>query len=157
MRFWAQLGNSAYASLGGLALILACPFDYYWIMNSGRRPIFVLDQNCQVITNRIILEVEKAGMRTLLSFDLDKLRSSSTGFCCPIHGNGVCTCHLVILLILRQEYGSLTVILEGSDQQTSVYLDSGVGTTEEEIDPSLTAALIHAFFPEKFLNQTRAV
>ncbi len=122
-------------------------------MNTGRKPLFVLDQNCQDITSRIVHEVEKAGMQALRSFDLDAVRSSSQGFCCPIHGTNVCTCHLVILLILSRQRGSLTVILEGSDQQTSVYLDSGQGIPEEQVDPSLTVALINAFFPKQPFQQ----
>lgn len=120
----------------------------------GRKPVFVLDQECQVIMNRVMQEVEKAGMQIMRSFDLDVLRSSSKGFCCPIHGTNPCTCHLVILLILRHHFGSLTLILEGIDQQTSVYLDLGQGLTEDEeqVDPSLTNALTRAFFPQKFLN-----
>lgn len=115
-------------------------------MNVGRKPIFVLDQDCIAITNRLIQEVEKAGMQTMRSFDLDVVRSSGKGFCCPVHGTSSCTCHLVVLLILLRERGCVTVILEGSNQQTSVYLEGGLDETEEQIDLTLTAALSQAFF-----------
>ncbi len=118
-------------------------------MLEGRSPLFVLSQDCQIITTRIIREVEKAGMQTLRSFDLDAVRATGKGFCCPVHGTNSCTCHLVILLILTRQRGCLTIILEGSDQQTSVYLDSGQGVSEEHVDPSLTAALVQAIFPKR--------
>ncbi len=145
---WHELGKSAYAGLVGLALILARVFDYHWTMNVGRRPFCILDQDCHVITNRIVEEVEKAGMQTLRSFDLDTVRSTRQGFCCPIHGTNACSCHMVILLILLREHGSLTLILEGSDQQTSIYLDTGLGVIEEQVDPSLTIALTRAIYPK---------
>jgi hypothetical protein len=122
-------------------------------MNAGRNPLCVLDQDCQIITSRIIQEVEKAGMQTLRSFDLDTMRSSGKGFCCPIHGTSVCTCHLVILLMQMHEHGSLTVILEGIDRQTSIYLDARHEHMEEQVDPSLTIALTNAIFPLKFFNR----
>lgn len=152
MRILAQLGYSAYTNLGGLALITTKAFPYDRNMNSGRKPLFVLEQDCQVITSRLIQEIEKAGMQTMRSFDLDVLRSSSNEFCCPIHGTSSCTCQFVILLILRRDFGSLTVILEGVDQRTSVYLDSGLGDIKDEVDPSLTLALVNAFFPKKIIQ-----
>lgn len=121
-------------------------------MNAGRKPLFVLDQDCLAITDRVIEEVEKAGMQTMRSFDLDLLRSTGRGYCCPVHGTNHCTCHFVILLILRREFGSLTLIFEGMDQKTSVYLDSSPGITDEKVDPSLTLALINAFFPQKLIH-----
>jgi hypothetical protein len=138
-----------------MALFPDSSLCYDWGMNMGRKPVVVLDQECPVITNRVIQEVEKAGIHIMRSFDLDVLRSSSKGFCCPTHGTNTCTCHLVILLILRHDFGSLTLILEGIDQRTSVYFDPGQGNIkdEEQVDPFLTAALTRAFFPKKFLNQ----
>lgn len=121
-------------------------------MNLGRKPLFVLDQECQEITNRVVREVEKAGLQTMRSFDLDLLRSSGQGFCCPIHATSACTCHYVILLVMSRELGSVTIILEGMDHQTSVYLDTGLGTADKQINPSLTLALVNAFFPNKILR-----
>lgn len=115
-------------------------------MNAGRNPLFILNQDCKVITNRVIQEVEAAGMQTLRTFDLEVVRSSNNGFCCPTHGRSTCTCQLVILLITQKIQGTQTLILEGKDQQTWVYLDHGQGTAEEQVDPFLTNALLHAFF-----------
>jgi hypothetical protein len=153
----ATLGDSAYARLGGLALIFGRVFVYHRDMIAGRRPLFILDQDCQLLTNQIVQEVEKAGLHALRSFDLDAIRASRNGFCCPTHGTSVCTCQLVILLILRRERGALTVILESGGQQTSVYFDSDQGVGEDPVDPSLTIALMHAFFPEKYRYQRKAV
>lgn len=137
-----------------MALFPNSSLCYDSAMNVGRKPVVVLDQECPVITNRVIQEVEKAGMHIMRSFDLDVLRSSSKGFCCPTHGANPCTCHLVILLILRRGFGSLTLILEGIDQTTSVYFEVGIDNTgEEQVDPFLTAALTRAFFPKKYSNQ----
>lgn len=146
MRLRTQLGKSAYAGLVGFALLSSETFGYDKTMLAGKKPLFVLQQNCLVITERIIQEVKKAGMQTMRSFDLDLVRASSQSFCCPIHGTSGCTCQLVILLILMRERGYVTLILEGSDRQTSVYLDTGQGAMEEQVDLSLTAALSHAFF-----------
>ena len=110
-----------------------------------------LDQDCLVVTSRIIREVEKAGMRTLRSFDLDVVRSSSKAFSCPVHGLRVCSCQLVILLILTRDPGSITLILEGIDQQTAVYIDTSQGAREEQVDPSLITALIQALHSEEIL------
>jgi len=88
-------------------------------------------------------------MKTLRSFDLETVRSGSQGFCCPIHGKSACSCHLVILLIMPRGGNSLTMILEGRDQQTWIYLDPGQGVIEEQVDPFLTGALTHAFFAKE--------
>jgi hypothetical protein len=46
---------------------------------------------------------------------------------------------------MLREGGILTMILEGKDRQTWIYLDLEHGALEEQIDPSLTGALLHAF------------
>lgn len=102
-----------------------------------------------MIAKRVIEEVEAAGIQALRSFDLDVVRSSNKGYCCPIHKNVVCTCQLVILLIMQKERGFLAMTMEGSDQQTWIYIDSNQGGTEEQVDPSLTIALTHAFFSKE--------
>lgn len=116
-------------------------------MNAGRKPVFVIDQDCLVISNRVVEEVEAAGMETKRTFDLDIVRAGSSVFDCPIHGEGDCTCQLVILLVVQQCGRSLTVVLEGRDNQTWVYLDPGQGTSEELVDPKLTGVLYQALFP----------
>lgn len=109
----------------------------------------MLDQDCRLITDRVMQATAAAGMQTFRSFDLDAARSSGQGFCCPIHGESACSCQLVILLILGREQGPLTIILEGRDAQTWIYLDSGPGDPEEQVDPALTGALLHALLPER--------
>jgi hypothetical protein len=85
-------------------------------------------------------------MQTLRTFDLDLVRSSNKGFYCPTHEKSTCTCQLVILLITQKTQGTQTLILEGKDQQTWVYLDHGQGTIEEQVDSFLTNVLLNAFF-----------
>ena len=113
-------------------------------MNTGRRPLLVVDLECQLVTERIIREVEKAGLHTLRSFDLASARASRPGCTCPEHGSEECSCHLVILLILLQGRGPLTVILEGKDKHTTIYLEAGQNDVEEKVEPSLTIALFRA-------------
>lgn len=121
-------------------------------MNAGKRPLIVLDLDCLTISNRVVQEVEAAGLETRRTFDLDIVRSGNPQFQCPIHGSNDCTCQLVILLVMMRYGRSVTVILEGRDHQTWVYLDEGHAAADEEVDPRLTGALSQAFFPKSILN-----
>lgn len=59
MRLRTQLGKSAYAGLVGFALLSSETFGYDKTMLAGKKPLFVLQQNCLVITERIIQEVKR--------------------------------------------------------------------------------------------------
>ena len=115
-------------------------------MNAGRSPVFVLQQNCRVVTNLVIQEVSAAGMQALCSFDLDAVRSLDRTTSCPTHQCSDCTCQLVILLILGMGKSPLIMILEGMDAWTMVYLETGQGGDDEQVDPLLISTLHSAFF-----------
>lgn len=122
-------------------------------MIGGKKPLFLLNEDCQVLTKLVIEQVRAVGVQTVCSFDLEAVRSSSSGFCCPTHGTAHCTCQLVILLIFGTITGPLTMTMEGVDHQTWVYLEPGQGVIEEQVDPSLITALFQAFNNKGLLRQ----
>lgn len=112
----------------------------------GRSPLFTVNQDCLAVADRVVAEVEAAGMETRRTFDLAAVRSANPGFCCPVHAGSPCTCQFVILLVTPRSGDSLTLILEGRDDQAWVYFDTGQGVEDEQVNPALIRALYHAFF-----------
>lgn len=123
-------------------------------MIGGRKPLFLLNADCQVLAKLVIEQVQAAGMQTVCSFDLEAVRSSSSGFYCPTHGTAHCTCQLVILLIFGTFTGPLTMTMEGMDHQTWIYLEPGQGVIEEKVNPSLITALFQAFNNKDILSHS---
>lgn len=115
-------------------------------MNAGRSPLFVLQKDCRVITNLVIQQVSAVGMQALCSFDLDAVRSLDRTTSCPTHQRSDCTCQFVVLLILGMGWGPLTMILEGMNQHTAIYLETGQGAEDEQVDSLLISTLHSAFF-----------
>lgn len=59
-----------------------------------------------------------AGLRALITFDLQAARERAADRRCPHHGFAVCDCQLVILLVYGKSVTPATLILDGSDGQT---------------------------------------
>ncbi len=116
-----------------------------------------MDQDCLELTQRVIHEVEGAGMKALRSFDLNLVRSGNAKFICPIHECSECTCQLVILLITPRSGNSLTVTLEGRDGQTWVYLETARVEPDEQVDPTFTNSFYKAIFSKNTIQSTAQV
>ena len=122
-------------------------------MIGGRKPLFLLNEDCQILVKLVIEQVRAVGMQTVCSFDLEAVRARNSGFCCPTHGTAHCTCQMVILLIFNSYTVPLTMTMEGLDHQTWIYLEPGQGVLEEQVDPSLITALFQAFNNKGPLSQ----
>jgi hypothetical protein len=122
-------------------------------MIGGRKPLFLLNEDCQILVKLVIEQVQAVGMQTVCSFDLEAVRTRNSGFCCPSHGTAHCTCQMVILQIFGRLTGPLTMTMEGLDHQTWIYLEPGQGVIEEQVDPVLVTALFQAFNNKGILSQ----
>jgi hypothetical protein len=82
-------------------------------MNAGRQPILVLKQDCNCTVDQVTAQLNEAGYSVVRSFDLLSALARYT--------NSIC--QMVILLVYGKEGPPSTLIIDGNDISTSVFLD----------------------------------
>lgn len=88
----------------------------------GKSPVMVIDAHCSQFARMLQAVFSAAGLSAFQSFDLRSTRALHEGCTCPNHGTRQCTCELIVLLVYLPEGGPLTVVLDGRDAQTFVFL-----------------------------------
>jgi len=92
-------------------------------MNVGKTPVCIVSQPCSWVAGRIRNRLVQAGLTVSQSFDLRDTRAVHEGCPCPHHGTEACTCQLIVLLVYAYAGEPVTLILDGRDNQTWVFLD----------------------------------
>ena len=83
-------------------------------MNAGKQPILVVNQACGCTVTQVSEYVKSAGCAVVQSFDL--LSAMDT--------RARCICQLVVLLIYGKDGPPATIILDGNDMSTSIFLEN---------------------------------
>lgn len=83
-------------------------------MNAGRQPILVLNQDCNCTVNQVTAQLNEAGYSVVRSFDLLSALARYTKS----------ICQMVILLVYGKEGPPATLIIDGNDTHTTVFLDN---------------------------------
>jgi hypothetical protein len=83
-------------------------------MNAGKQPILVLNQNCSCTVTHVTDQLNAAGYSVVRSFDLFSALARSSK----------CICKIVFLLVYGQDGPPSTLILDGNDLSTSVFLEN---------------------------------
>lgn len=83
-------------------------------MNAGRRPILAVNQACACTVTQVTEQFKSAGYAVIQSFDLRSAMDTDTR----------CNCQLVVLLIYGKDGPPVTIILDGNDQSTSIFLEN---------------------------------
>lgn len=67
-------------------------------------------------------QLTAANLRVVQTFDLHSARHSLADCSCPHHGTDQCDCQMVVLLVYAKVAEPATLILHGSEGQTSLSL-----------------------------------
>lgn len=88
----------------------------------GRKPLLVVDIQCSRLIEPIKSSLIVKGLWTFESFDLRSTRAFHEGCSCPHHGTNECTCELVVLLVYHAVGEPISMVLDGRDDQTFVFV-----------------------------------
>lgn len=83
-------------------------------MNAGKQPILVVNQACDCTVAQVTEQFKSAGYAVVQSFDLLSAMDARTQ----------CTCQMIILLVYGKDGPPATVILDGNDVSTSIFLEN---------------------------------
>lgn len=107
--------------------------------HQGKPPTLVINTRCPHYLEPLKKELVEAGFWAFQSFDLQSTRAlHEEGCTCPHHNTNQCTCEMVVLLVYPASGDPVTLMLDGRDNRTYVYLmdnswSSAPATTLESI------------------------
>jgi len=113
--------------------------------HQGKKPIQIVEIQCSKFVGPLKQAFTDAGLWSFQSFDLQSTRTIHEGCTCPYHGTGHCTCELVVLLVYRSLGEPITLILDGRDAQTYIFV-------VEEKGPAMPPAAREMI--ERIISQT---
>ena len=90
--------------------------------HQGKKPVLVINAQCAQVVEPLKQALNCAGFWAMQSFDLQSTRALHENCACPHHGTSHCTCEMVVLLVYHAAGDPVTVIMDGRDNQTFVYL-----------------------------------
>lgn len=83
-------------------------------MNAGKQPILVMNQGCSCTVTQLTNQLNASGFSVVKTFDLLSALSRYPN----------CICQMVILLVYGQDGPPATLIFDGNDISTSVFLEN---------------------------------
>lgn len=99
--------------------------------HQGKPPTLIVKARCSQYLAPLKKELSDAGYWAIQSFDLQNTRAlHEEGCTCTYHDTGHCTCEMVVLLIYPAEGEPVTLMLDGRDGFTFVYLMEEPGNTK---------------------------
>jgi hypothetical protein len=89
-------------------------------------PFLTVSHSCDKTLQWTSHQLQKAGLRSVQTFDLHTARSGSHDCQCPNHGTEACDCQMVVLLVYGVTAEPATLILHGNDGQTWLSISDGL-------------------------------
>lgn len=83
-------------------------------MNAGSQPILVVNQACSCIVTQVTDQLSTAGYEVVQSFNLLS----------ALARHSKCFCQMIVLLVYGQDGSPITIILDGDDLSTSIFLEN---------------------------------
>ena len=111
---------------------------------SDGSPFLLLDQPCDRAVGWVIKQINKTGLRVLVTFDLQVARLAHFDCKCPYHGTDQCDCQMVVLLVYSNgkdtfsEQNPVSIVAHGHSGQTWF---SVVDTPQQRADPRMETAI----------------
>lgn len=84
-------------------------------MNAGKQPLMVLNQECNCTVTQATNFLNSAGYSVVKSFDLISAASNQA----------ICNCQMVVLLVYEHDGPPTTLIFDGAELHTSIFLENG--------------------------------
>ena len=94
-----------------------------------------LNLDCETVITRFTRQLEELGLRVVRSFDLQSACASYPDLTCPHHGDALCDCQMVVLLVYGLETTPASVVLHSHLGNTDIDL---VDTPHNRPDQNLT-------------------
>ena len=115
-----------------------------------------VDLPCDMALQAAKKKLSQGGLRALQTFDLHATRARHTQHDCPCpnHGTAECDCQMVVLMVYGETADPVTLILHGSDGQTSFSI---ADDSPLRADKKLVAIwnLYNSIIPFNFLDFTK--
>jgi hypothetical protein len=113
---------------------------------SDSSPFLVLEGPSDEAIAWVMHRLGKAGLQSLLTFDLQLARSDPADCPCPQHGTDQCNCQMIVLLVYRDGCQPVSLIAHGSEGRTWLSL---IDSLQQRADPRLEHAIRQALLTEK--------
>ncbi len=108
----------------------------------GSSAITFVNAACREAALRVRRSLERVGLRTLETFDLQTARSSGAACACPHHGMAECDCQMVVLMVYGEGTAPIALVLHGSDGHTWISLpDWPAGGAEPLIEAAIASSM----------------
>ena len=96
-------------------------------------PFLFVTEPCDGTLQWAKKQLSLANLRAVQTFDLHTARIGLRDCSCPNHGTAECDCQMVVLLIYGKAEEPVTLILHGSNGQTSVSIVDGQSQTDTKL------------------------
>lgn len=112
----------------------------------GKKPLAIIETRCSQFVAPFKKALENAGLWIFQSFDLQSMQIMPEGCTCPNHGTNQCTCELIVLLVYQNFGSPISLILDGRDEKTYVYIaDDMQNVNKSSLNRSIELAIQKAF------------
>jgi hypothetical protein len=92
------------------------------MIHQGKKPIGVIDAPCAQFVEPLKNALAEVDLSAFQSFDLQSTRALHEGCTCPHHGTSQCSCELVVLLVYGRAADPVSLVLDGRDGQTYIFI-----------------------------------
>jgi hypothetical protein len=104
-------------------------------------PFLSVKQPCDDTLQWAKKQLSRANLRAVQTFDLHTARIGLHDCSCPNHGTDECDCQMVVLLIYGKAEEPITLILHGSNGQTSVSMVDSQPQTDTKLMDTIQRTL----------------
>jgi len=140
-----EIGKNAYARIRQMALLQPLGFFYTrdngaYRMNQATR-LSTLDLDCESAIAQITRQFTAWELRVVRSFDLQSACASFSDLSCPHHGDAVCDCQMVVLLVYGVEAAPASLVLHTHRGKTDIDLvDSPSNRSAKDLEKTIRLA-----------------
>jgi len=116
---------------------------WYWKMNDNYT-FLSMEVPCEEAVTSVILQMSRAGMSILRTFDLRTARFTQSDCPCPHHGTVHCDCQMIVLLVYTDDRGPVSLVAHGYEGKTWFSL---VDSPQQHADSDLVAFIQQTLLP----------
>ena len=90
--------------------------------HDGKKPIAIVESQCSFIISPLMNALEQAGLWVLRSFEFKNNQTQLMHCHCAANCDSQCECELVVLLVYPKVGNPVTLILDGREGKTYVFI-----------------------------------
>jgi hypothetical protein len=101
---------------------------------SNLKHLGILEAGHEVVIAEVVQRLDRLGLITTASFDLQAAKAAHGDTVCPYHGSVHCDCQIVVLLVYGEQEAPVTLVVDSRDGKTFLsMLEPPPGGPEWEI------------------------